>query len=171
MKNKQCIQKVVILKLQLIIIWIKLLNNLFDLLLSRWQIGLKTKIRGSNFMFDCVNNFKHGGLYIDSLDWVKKKKATINPKNDDDRCFQYAAAIAQNFDKIKKDTLTVSNMKSFINNYNSERIDQPSKIEDWKKFHKIIQQLLLIFCILKEKKCLPLVYQKLIQIVKNKQFS
>ena len=32
-------------------------------------------------------NFKCGGSYIDSPDWIKKKKATINPKNTDDKCF------------------------------------------------------------------------------------
>ena len=32
--------------------------------------------------------FKFGGLYIDSPDWIKKKKATINPKNTGDKCFQ-----------------------------------------------------------------------------------
>ena len=46
-------------------------------------------------------NFKRGGPYINSPDWIKKKKAT---KNDDNKCFQYAKTIALNFDKIKKDT-------------------------------------------------------------------
>ena len=30
-------------------------------------------------------------------DWIKKKKATINPKNTDDKFFQYAAAVALNY--------------------------------------------------------------------------
>ena len=32
-------------------------------------------------------NFGRGGSYIDSPDWMKKKKATINPKNKNDKCF------------------------------------------------------------------------------------
>ena len=32
-------------------------------------------------------NFERGGSYIDSPDWTKKKKTTINPKNKDDKCF------------------------------------------------------------------------------------
>ena len=52
-------------------------------------------MKGSHFIFDSVKlmyykchnvNFKHVGSYIDSLDWIKKKKATINPKNEDDKC-------------------------------------------------------------------------------------
>ena len=53
-------------------------------------------MRGSDFIFDSVQlmyykchkvNLRDGGSYIDSPDWIKKKKETINPKNDDDKCF------------------------------------------------------------------------------------
>ena len=45
-------------------------------------------------------NFKPGGSYIDSLVWTKNKKGTINAKNDDDKCFKYAATIALNYKEI-----------------------------------------------------------------------
>ena len=54
------------------------------------------------FYFDSVQrlyykchkvNFRLGGSYIDSPGWIKKKNATINPKNEDDKCFQYAARL------------------------------------------------------------------------------
>ena len=47
-------------------------------------------MRGSRFVFDYVHllyykchkiNFNRGGLYADSPDWIKNKKATINPTN------------------------------------------------------------------------------------------
>ena len=47
-------------------------------------------MEGSEFIFDSVQRMHykwHGGSYIDSPDWVKKKRATINPKNKDDKCF------------------------------------------------------------------------------------
>ena len=34
---------------------------------------------------------------------VKNKKATINPKNNDEKCFQYAITVALNLEQIKKD--------------------------------------------------------------------
>ena len=37
--------------------------------------------------------FKRGGSYIDSTNWMKKKKATTSPKTEDDKCFQYAAQL------------------------------------------------------------------------------
>ena len=41
---------------------------------------------------------------IDSPDWIKNKKATINPINKkDNRCFQYAITIALNYEEIKND--------------------------------------------------------------------
>ena len=41
---------------------------------------------------------------IDSPDWIKNKKATINPINKkDNRCFQYAITIALSYEEIKND--------------------------------------------------------------------
>ena len=59
----------------------------FQALLSRCQIGLETSMKGSGFISGCVNllrwkcriiNFKRVGLFIDSRDWIRNKKATIN---------------------------------------------------------------------------------------------
>ena len=88
----------------------KLLKNFLIGFFSKYQIDLEMQMRGSNFIFDCANllyckcpkiNFKRCGSYIDSPDWIKKEKSTINSKSDDnDKCFQYAATIALNHEKI-----------------------------------------------------------------------
>ena len=67
----------------------------------------------SLFMFDYVYllyckchrlNPNRGGSYRDSLDWIKNKKAKINPiKKKDNKCFQYAVLVALNYEKIKRD--------------------------------------------------------------------
>ena len=41
------------------------------------------------------------GSYIDSPEWLKNKKATINPKNNGAKCFQYALTVALNYQNIK----------------------------------------------------------------------
>ena len=41
------------------------------------------------------------GSYIDSPKCLKNQKATINPKNNDDECFQNASTIAFNYQTIK----------------------------------------------------------------------
>ena len=59
-----------------------------------------------------------GGSYIDSPEWLKNKKATTNPKNNDDKCFQYALTVVLNYEQIKKDPQRIPNIKPFIDLYN-----------------------------------------------------
>ena len=67
-------------------------------------------ITESDFIFDSVQlkqykrnkvSFKRGGLYIDSSDQIKNKKTAINPKNEDDKCFQYAAIVILYYKEIE----------------------------------------------------------------------
>ena len=103
-------------------------------------------MRGSDFEFDGVNLFYYdfikislnrGGSYIESPKWIKNKLSTINPKNNDYKCFQYAVNLALNHDKINKDLQRVSKIKPFIDQYNWNDIDFPSTSKDWKKFELI----------------------------------
>ena len=61
---------------------------------------------------------KRGGSYIDSPEWLKDKKATINPKNNDDNCFQYRLTVALNHKKTKSNPERISKIKPFIDQYN-----------------------------------------------------
>ena len=63
-------------------------------------------------------SFRRGGSYFDSSGWVKNKKSTINPKNKDDKCFQYVVTVGLNYGEIQSHPERVSNIKSFINRYN-----------------------------------------------------
>ena len=83
-------------------------KELFDSLPFRYQAGLETSMRGSDFIFDTVQllyykchrtNFTCGSLYIDSKDWIRKEKATITPRNADDNCFQYAGTVALKYEE------------------------------------------------------------------------
>ena len=95
------------------------------------------------------------------------KKARINPENQDDKCFQYAPTIALNFEEIASHPEIVSNIIPFTYKYNWERVNHPSKIDDWKSLRKIIQQLFLIFCITMKKKYFQLILQNITQPVKK----
>ena len=68
------------------------------------------------------------------MEWLKNKKATTNPKNNDDKCFQYAITIALNHKNIVKDLQRISEIKPFINKDNWIKINFPSHKTDWKKF-------------------------------------
>ena len=98
---------------------------------------------GSEFVFDGVNvlyydlneiSSNRGGSYIDSPEWIKNKKATINPNNNDNKCFQYALTVALNYKKFKKDLQRISKTEPFIDQYNWKVIDFPQQGKDWKRF-------------------------------------
>ena len=81
-------------------------------------------MRGSDFIFDSVQliyykchkvNFRPDGSYIDSPGWIKMKKTTINPKNADDKCFQYAVTGALSYGKIESHPERVLNIKTVYN--------------------------------------------------------
>ena len=46
------------------------------------------------------------------------KKGTMNPKNNDDKYFQYAVAVTLNHEQIKSHPERISNIKPFIDQYN-----------------------------------------------------
>ena len=80
-------------------------------LLQKYQDNLQNKMKGSDFIFNWVNylyydlnriTISKGGSYIESPKWLKDKKCTINQKNTDNKCFQYATTLALNFNNIDK---------------------------------------------------------------------
>ena len=84
-----------------------------------------------------------------------KKKVTINPKNEDAKCFQDAATVKLNYEETERNPERFSNIKPFINKYNWEGINYPSKIDDWKKFEKNNPTIALNILYIKEKEILP----------------
>ena len=75
-----------------------------------------------------------GGSYIESPKWLKDKKCTINQKNTDNKCFQYATTLALNFNNIDKHHQRISKIKPFIDNYNWNDINFPAAKKVWNKF-------------------------------------
>ena len=79
---------------------------------------------------------------------MKDKKSTINPKNNDDKCFQYAVTLALNLEKIKKDAQRVSTIKPFIEKYNWEDIEFHLLAKIGKKLNVIMNNILYALNIL-----------------------
>ena len=84
-------------------------------------------MRGSKFIFDSIDllhyqlqntSLKRGGSYIDSPRWLRNKRTTINPQNNDDNFFQYASTVALNYNEIENQPERISNIKPFIDQYN-----------------------------------------------------
>ena len=86
-----------------------IIEEFFRSFLQKYEENLQNKMRGSDFELDGVNllyydfnkiSLNRGESYIVSPKWLKDKKSTINPKNNDHKCFQYAVTLALNLDNI-----------------------------------------------------------------------
>ena len=123
----------------------KVIKEFFDSLKTRYQNNLKS-MKGSEFVFNYVQllyykchkiNLNCGGSYINSPDWIKNKKATINPINKRyNKWFKQAVTVALNYKEIKNDLQRITKIKPFINKYNWERINFLSQKNDWRKLEK-----------------------------------
>ena len=87
---------------------------------------------GVNFLYYNFNkiSLNRGGSYIDSPKWIKNKKSTINPKNNDYKCFQSAVTLAFNLDNIDNHRERISKIKPFIDQYNWKDIYFPATSKD-----------------------------------------
>ena len=130
-----------------------IINGLFKSFLSNYQNEEKILKNGSNFVFESLKILYHhihkldlerGKSYIKSPEWISNKRATINPKNKDNKCFQYAVIAVLNHQKIENHPETISNFKPFIDQYNWKGKNFPPGIKEWKILNKIIRKLLLI---------------------------
>ena len=155
-----------------------IIEQLFESLLQKFEENLQNKMRGSDFEFDGVNflyydcnktSINRGGSYIDSPKWLKDKKSTINPKKNDDKCFQYAVTLALNLDNIENHPERVSKIKSFIEKYNWEDIDFPSTSKDWKKFESNNEIALNILYVPYNIKKIDIAYKSKNNLTREKQ--
>ena len=123
-------------------------------------------MRGSDFILESVQLLYYKchkwtcWSYIDSPDWIKKKKATtINRKNIDDTCFQYAVTVTLNYKRIKwnPESFILHYIISYyiLNNYNWKGINYLSKIDDWKTFGNFNLTIALNILYIKEKEIYP----------------
>ena len=122
----------------------EIIESLYKSLLQKYNDNLQEKMKGSDFVFNGIYYFYYdfnrvsiskGGSYIESPKWLKDKKSTVNMKNNDYKCFQYAATLALSFDKVTSHPERISKKpKSFINKYNWNDINFPTTRKDWNRF-------------------------------------
>ena len=96
----------------------------FNSFRRRYQEGLQTKMKGSSFTFKRIDlleyhlhkiSLNRGSSYINSPEWLKNKKVTINPKNtEDNNCFQYAIIAALNCQNIKHNPERISSLGNLL---------------------------------------------------------
>ena len=95
----------------------------------------------SRFVFDevlCPDanfyqlNLTRGSSYLPLPDWLVKKKAIINPHNNDEECFKWVVIAVENVGM--KNPQRVSNLRKFTDNYDWSSLKFPVSIENIKDF-------------------------------------
>ena len=156
----------------------EIIKSLFESFLQRFKENLQDKMRGSDFEFDGINFFYYNfnktsiyrdGSYIDSPKWLRDKKSTINPKNNDLKCFQYAATLELIFDNVNNHPEKKSKIRPFIDQYNWKDIDFPATSKDWKKFELNNKVALNILFVSHNTKKIQLAYRSKYNLTYNKQ--
>ena len=123
-----------------------IINYLFKSSLDNYQKEQKIMRKGSEFSFESVElldyhlhkiSLERGRSYIKPPKWLEIEKATINSKNDDNNCFQYAITVTLNHQNIENHPERISNIKPFIKEYNWKDINfHVRQKEDWGKVRK-----------------------------------
>ena len=122
-----------------------IIKRLINSFLNNYQKEEIILRNGSNFVFESVDllsyhihktSLKRGKSYIKSPEWILNKRTTINPKNKDNKCFQYSITVALNHQNIENHPERISNIEPFIDQYNWEGIEFPTRIKDWKRFER-----------------------------------
>ena len=117
-----------------------------DQIVDRMIANMKFQIENpallnSRFVFDeflylDVNfhplNLMRGSSYLPLPDWLARKKAIVNPHNNDEECFKWSVITAENVGM--KDPQRVSNLRKFADNYDLSGLEFSVSIKDIGKF-------------------------------------
>ena len=99
-------------------------------------------LRNSKFVFDSVMhmdisfhrlNLTRGSSYIPLPDWLSTKKAIINPKNLDMKCFKWVVIAAMKWEEMENNNQRVSKLRRY-DDFDWDGINFPVSISDIKRF-------------------------------------
>ena len=100
--------------------------------------ALNSRFRFDEALFLDVNfhrlNLTRGSSYLPLPDWLVRKKAIINPQNDDEECFKWAVITVLEWTDIKSHAECRSNLRKFANNYDWSGLEFPVSIKDIREF-------------------------------------
>ena len=95
---------------------------------------LNSRFRFDEVLFLDVNfhrlNLTRDSSYLPLPDWIEKKKAIINPQNNDKECFKWAVIAALQWTDIKSHPERLSNLRNFVDNYDWSGLEFPVSIKD-----------------------------------------
>ena len=120
------------------------LNEIVDDMINHMKEKIKNlALLNSRFVFDEVLfmnidlhqlNLTRGLSYLPLPDWLARKKAIINPKNEDKECFKWAVIAALRWEEINNNPDRISKLKRFEKDFDWSGIGFPVSFKDISKF-------------------------------------
>ena len=131
-----------------------ILNKLLTSFYKNYQEDIQLCRTSSSFVYESVEelnihfhkvDLRRGASFIPTPDWLKNKKATINPNNTKDAyCFMYAATIALYHKELGSNPEHISKkLLEHILLLNWHDIDFPASYEDYIIFEKLNEDIAL----------------------------
>ena len=100
-------------------------------------------LRDSKFVFDGIMytdisihslNLTRDSSYIPLPDWLAKKKAILNPKNLDEKCFKWSIIAALKWEEIDSNHQRVSKLRRYENEFDWSGMSYPVSTKDINRF-------------------------------------
>ena len=92
-------------------------------------------------------NLRRGSIYLPLSEWLARKKAIINPCNEDQECFKWAVITASRWEDIDSHPERISKLARFEADFDWSGIGFPVSVKDIKKFelkNRVLINLLAI---------------------------
>ena len=116
------------------------LNQIVDGIIAHMMTQIENPaLLNSRFRFDEVLfldisfhrlNLTRGNSHLPLPDWLARKKAVINPQNEDEECFKWAVIAALEWSNNKFNPERIWNLRKFANSYDWSRLKFPIAIKD-----------------------------------------
>ena len=122
------------------------LNELYDEMMREINEKMEVlqDVEGSGWVFEGIKNIQiltvpyeplRGSKYIELPDYIAKKRAVVNIKNNDEDCFKWC--ILRGLNPTNENPNRVdTKLKTAVDSINMEGISTPTKIEDIAKFER-----------------------------------
>ena len=120
------------------------LDQIVDEMIDNMKFQIKNPaLLNSRFVFNEVLfmnidlqqlNLMRGSSYLPLPNWLVKKKAIINPKNEDNECFEWAVIAASRWEEINNNPERISKLMRFEKDFDWSGIGFPVSFKDISKF-------------------------------------
>ena len=131
----------------------EILEQLLTSLFEKFNDNIQLSRESSNFVYESVEecnihfnkiDLSRGASFIDILECLKHKKATINLQNKNNvYCFMYAIGIAFYHNELGKNPGRISKKLDIYSSFNWHNIDFPASYEDYTTFERLNRDVAL----------------------------